>query len=346
MRSRYRGMSFGSLRMSDFGREEVSGLLSPDLARKSPGALARQSGGRAASDFDDDDDGVTGIGEEDGEVGGFGDDTTGPIRGPGMGRESLGFADVTMDVPEEGIGEGEGEGEGENTFRLEFDGGREGSMTPSQTAEEQRDEDVSFARRNGQQRSGSSPPASVSDDNDDDSPASSDDEPIDASPRQQQQQQQPLPSTNHTLSKSTKEKNNPLKLSRHSLPVPRLPSSLQKRLATRALHNLPSSSSSFRRYRKSQIGRDSLAAIQQATEWFFAQVGEDLEAFSGHARRRKRVVEGDVLALVGRQRVVGGVEGLRRVAGEVDEEEGAVGPGAEGRGLKAELERVLDEVGD
>lgn len=61
------------------------------------------------------------------------------------------------------------------------------------------------------------------------------------------------------------------------------------------------------------ISRESLAALEQATEWFFEQVGEDLEAYSDHAKRRKRIDEADVLTLMRRQRVIGGgrtVEGL------------------------------------
>jgi hypothetical protein len=44
-----------------------------------------------------------------------------------------------------------------------------------------------------------------------------------------------------------------------------------------------------------------MKALEQATEWFFEQVGEDLEAYSDHARGRKRVDASDALLLMRRQ---------------------------------------------
>jgi histone H3/H4 len=58
--------------------------------------------------------------------------------------------------------------------------------------------------------------------------------------------------------------------------------------------------------RKPAIDRASLKALEQATEWFFEQVGEDLEAYSNHAGRKKRIDASDVLTLMRRQRVLKG----------------------------------------
>jgi histone H3/H4 len=58
--------------------------------------------------------------------------------------------------------------------------------------------------------------------------------------------------------------------------------------------------------RKPTIDRAGLQALEQATEWFFEQIGEDLEAYSNHAGRTKRVDASDVVTLIRRQRVVSG----------------------------------------
>ena len=59
-----------------------------------------------------------------------------------------------------------------------------------------------------------------------------------------------------------------------------------------------------------------MKALEQATEWFFEQIGEDLEAYSKHAGHRKRVDESDVLMLMRRQRVVTEPGALRELARE------------------------------
>lgn len=64
------------------------------------------------------------------------------------------------------------------------------------------------------------------------------------------------------------------------------------------------------------INRESLAALEQATEWFFEQVGEDLEAYSNHAKRRKRIDDTDVVTLMKRQRVIGRQQSLEDLAQE------------------------------
>ncbi|KAL1998605.1 hypothetical protein VTN02DRAFT_5909 [Thermoascus thermophilus] len=81
------------------------------------------------------------------------------------------------------------------------------------------------------------------------------------------------------------------KLSRHSMYIPHLPPGVVKRLATR-----------FARVgagAKTKISKETLAAIEQATEWFFEQASEDLATYSSHAGR-KTIDESDVLTLMKR----------------------------------------------
>ncbi|GLA33714.1 hypothetical protein AnigIFM63309_000548 [Aspergillus niger] len=85
------------------------------------------------------------------------------------------------------------------------------------------------------------------------------------------------------------------KLSRHGIPVPNLPVGVVKKLATR-----------FARARngsKAKISKETLAAIEQASSWFFEQASEDLAAYSKHAGR-KTIDESDVATLMRRQRHV------------------------------------------
>ncbi|PYI02165.1 hypothetical protein BO78DRAFT_325860 [Aspergillus sclerotiicarbonarius CBS 121057] len=85
------------------------------------------------------------------------------------------------------------------------------------------------------------------------------------------------------------------KLSRHGIPVPNLPVGVVKKLATR-----------FARARngsKAKISKETLAAIEQASSWYFEQASEDLAAYSKHAGR-KTIDESDVATLMRRQRHV------------------------------------------
>jgi histone H3/H4 len=86
-----------------------------------------------------------------------------------------------------------------------------------------------------------------------------------------------------------------LKLTRHGTTIPSLPTSLIKRIAIDARTRVGK--------KKPVLGKDHIKALEQATEWFFEQVGEDLEAYSNHARRKKRVTGEDVLTLMRRQRL-------------------------------------------
>ena len=99
-----------------------------------------------------------------------------------------------------------------------------------------------------------------------------------------------------------------LKLTKHGVAIPALPSSLIKRLAVESITR--------RGKRKPTVDKASLKALEQATEWFFEQVGEDLEAYSNHARRKKRVDTSDVLTLMRRQRVLKGQGALQEAARE------------------------------
>ncbi|EKG11588.1 hypothetical protein MPH_11081 [Macrophomina phaseolina MS6] len=82
-----------------------------------------------------------------------------------------------------------------------------------------------------------------------------------------------------------------LKLSRYGTPYPSLPSSVVKRLATSfaRLHSGP----------MTKLGKDTLDAISQASDWFFEQVGQDLASYAEHAGR-KTIEEADVVALMSR----------------------------------------------
>ncbi|KAE8416312.1 centromere kinetochore component CENP-T-domain-containing protein [Aspergillus pseudocaelatus] len=83
------------------------------------------------------------------------------------------------------------------------------------------------------------------------------------------------------------------KLSRHGIPVPNMPSGVIRKLATRFA---PARAGS-----KAKISKATLAAIEQASSWYFEQVAEDLAAYSKHAGR-KTIDESDVIALMRRQR--------------------------------------------
>lgn len=107
-----------------------------------------------------------------------------------------------------------------------------------------------------------------------------------------------------------------LRLTTKGNTVPTLPSSLIKRVAIDSMTR-PGK-------RRPTIARDSLVALEQATEWFFEQVGEDLEAYSDHAKRRKRIEDADVVALMKRQRMIGRGQGIEDLAQELLPEEALI----------------------
>ncbi|KAL9095813.1 MAG: hypothetical protein Q9165_001810 [Trypethelium subeluteriae] len=86
-----------------------------------------------------------------------------------------------------------------------------------------------------------------------------------------------------------------IKVSRHGIEYPSLPSSVVKRVA-----------SGFTRANGGGIrtlNRETVAALSQATEWFFEQVSEDLASYSEHGGR-KTIDEADVMTLMRRQRLL------------------------------------------
>ncbi|KAJ5632919.1 hypothetical protein N7490_009258 [Penicillium lividum] len=91
------------------------------------------------------------------------------------------------------------------------------------------------------------------------------------------------------LSVQSKEK----KLSRHGIPVPNLPIGVVKKLATRFARTRAGS--------KTRLDKAAMAAIEQASSWFFEQASTDLAGYSKHAGR-KTIDESDVTMLMKRQR--------------------------------------------
>ena len=85
------------------------------------------------------------------------------------------------------------------------------------------------------------------------------------------------------------------KQSRYGIDVPSLPMGVVKGIASSFLR--PSGR------KKAKLNKDTVAALMQASDWFFEQVAEDLGAYSKHAGR-KTIEEADVVTLMGRQRVL------------------------------------------
>lgn len=90
--------------------------------------------------------------------------------------------------------------------------------------------------------------------------------------------------------------------------VPSLPSSLIKRI----VHESQEKANK----RRTTLGKDHMKALEQATEWFFEQVSQDLETYSSHGRRKKRIDADDVLLLMRRQRVLRTDGDLQKLAKE------------------------------
>lgn len=81
------------------------------------------------------------------------------------------------------------------------------------------------------------------------------------------------------------------KISKHGIEYPSLPQGVVKRLATTFAKTAGAS--------KSRLAPDTLDAIMQATDWFFEQLGDDLQAYSKHAGR-KTIDESDMMTLMRR----------------------------------------------
>ncbi|KFY18342.1 hypothetical protein V493_08687 [Pseudogymnoascus sp. VKM F-4281 (FW-2241)] len=84
-----------------------------------------------------------------------------------------------------------------------------------------------------------------------------------------------------------------IRVSKHGIQYSSLPSGVVKKLATTFARTGGSGSG--------KISKDALAAIMQATDWFFEQVSDDLGAYAAHAGR-KTIDENDVMTLMKRQR--------------------------------------------
>jgi histone H3/H4 len=81
------------------------------------------------------------------------------------------------------------------------------------------------------------------------------------------------------------------RISRFGVEYPPLPPAFVKRVAQTALQSSGLSNP--------RISADTLTALTQASEWFFEQLGDDLAAYSDHARR-KTIEESDVVTLMRR----------------------------------------------
>ena len=81
------------------------------------------------------------------------------------------------------------------------------------------------------------------------------------------------------------------KISCHGIPIPNLPAGVVKKLATRFARSKAGS--------KAKINKATLAAIEQASSWYFEQASQDLAAYSKHAGR-KTIDESDVITLLKR----------------------------------------------
>jgi len=84
-----------------------------------------------------------------------------------------------------------------------------------------------------------------------------------------------------------------VKLSKYGIQYPSLPSGIVKKLATQYARTSGS---------KAKINKDTLDAIIQASDWFFEQISDDLEAYASHAGR-KTIEESDIITLMKRQRL-------------------------------------------
>lgn len=82
-----------------------------------------------------------------------------------------------------------------------------------------------------------------------------------------------------------------IRLSKHGIQYSSLPTGVVKKLATTFSRTGGSGSG--------KISKDALAAIMQATDWFFEQVSDDLGAYAAHAGR-KTIDENDVMTLMKR----------------------------------------------
>ena len=116
---------------------------------------------------------------------------------------------------------------------------------------------------------------------------------------------QPIPkATTIKSGQRTRRPPKPAVISKHGQKVPSLPAGVVKSVADSFLPHAGKTSKKTK--------KDTVAALSQATDWFFEQVASDLDAYSGHADR-DMIEESDVVALMKRQRVL--ATGAKNVQG-------------------------------
>ncbi|ERS98156.1 hypothetical protein HMPREF1624_04937 [Sporothrix schenckii ATCC 58251] len=89
-----------------------------------------------------------------------------------------------------------------------------------------------------------------------------------------------------------------MKLSAHGIAYPSLPVGVIKRIAQTFAQRSGAAGPG-----KAKLSRETVAALSTASDWFFEQVGVDLQRYAKHAGR-KTIDESDVLLLMRRQRQV------------------------------------------
>ncbi|KAK8851557.1 centromere kinetochore component CENP-T-domain-containing protein [Apiospora arundinis] len=112
-------------------------------------------------------------------------------------------------------------------------------------------------------------------------------------PAQQEDTMHSLLTAEHRPQAAARRKKPGKKISKHGIEYPSLPQGVVKRLATTFAKTAGMG--------KAKISPDTLDAIMQATDWFFEQLGDDLQAYANHAGR-KTIDESDMIALMRRQR--------------------------------------------
>ena len=96
---------------------------------------------------------------------------------------------------------------------------------------------------------------------------------------------------NVPMAKLNEREKKELKRSRHGISYPPLPSSMIQKILKTTVRSSGAG--------RLKLSKDVLAAITQASDWFFEQIGEDLGAYASHARR-KTIDESDVVTLMRR----------------------------------------------
>lgn len=100
-----------------------------------------------------------------------------------------------------------------------------------------------------------------------------------------------------------KKKKPGVKTSKHGIPYPSLPAGVVKRLAQTFAQSGGA---------RGKISSDTLAAVMQASDWFFEQLGDDLQAYAKHAGR-KTIDESDMLTLMRRYVTSMGIFSIRLI---------------------------------